>query len=415
MKWKADAIEVGAESPSAPRVGADLSRVPASIGPVLGSPLVADVDGDGKNEVLLFHQGRVTLYRYEGAKGFEKLSEYASAAVPALADLDGDGRLEMVIGEASPMTDTVIHALRLGRKTETLWKTTLRSSEAKGLPHGSALTFQSGHFLGRRGYDLYVYVGTPHMRSLVLEGSNGALIWEKGKIPNLERYYGPTTDLSAVWDVNGDGKDDLVFTCPDYYCVASGPTGEPLVGPAFPPKIFNQPSQGLYTLPAILPEEQGEPTVCLVDGHYFRAAMTTHASAKWYQLPLVGEARAGAEGFLKTAEGRWLMGFGRQDGQFVCVEVATGKQCWAFPLESTASGVSTCDINGDGEPEFIFGTTHGELYALADAGGRGRVVWKARLPASIGTPVIADVDNDGASEILVSLGDGRLCLLGPGK
>jgi hypothetical protein len=39
------------------------------------------------------------------------------------------------------------------------------------------------------------------------------------------------------------------------------------------------------------------------------------------------------------------------------------------------------------------------------------VVWKARLPASVGAPVIADVDNDGASEILVSLGDGRLCLL----
>jgi len=89
----------------------------------------------------------------------------------------------------------------------------------------------------------------------------------------------------------------LVFTCPDYYCVASGPTGEALVGPAFPPKIFNQPSQGLYTLPAVLPEKQGEPTVCLVDGHYFVAAMSAQAVAKWYHLPVVGEARAGAEGF----------------------------------------------------------------------------------------------------------------------
>lgn len=416
LSWRAGkGVELAEGSPPASPAGLSFPRVPATVGPVLNPPLVADVDGDGKNEVIHYHQGRVTIYRYEGAKGFIKLSEHASAAAPALADLDGDGKLEMVIGEAGPTTDPVIHALRPGRKPETLWKATLTPRERKGLPHGPPLAFQTGRFLGRRGYDLYVYVGTPHMRSLVLDGSNGALIWEKGKIPDLERYYGPTVNMSAVWDVNGDSKDDLVFTCPDYYCVASGPAGEPLVGPAFPPNIFKQPSQGLYTLPAILPEKQGEPTVCLVDGHYFVAAMTSHAAPKWYHLPVVGEAHAGAEGFLKTRDGQWLMGFGRQDGQFVCLDVATGKVRWEFPLESTTSAVAACDINGDGAQEFIFGTTHGELYALADAGRSARVVWKARLPASVGAPVIADVDNDGASEILVSLGDGRLCLLRAGE
>src|ERR1039458_3858702 len=106
---------------------------------------------------------------------------------------------------------------------------------------------------GRAGYCLFVYVGTPFVRSLALDGSSGALIWEKTNIPGLDRYYAPTVNLAAVWDVNGDGKEDMVFTCPDYYCVASGPTGEPLVGPALPRDIFKQPSQGLYTLPAILP------------------------------------------------------------------------------------------------------------------------------------------------------------------
>src|SRR5262249_8018949 len=105
------------------------------------------------------------------------------------------------------------------------------------------------------------------------------------------------------------------------------------------------------------------------------------------------------------------MGFGRQNGKFACLDVATGRVCWEFPLEGTASATSACDIDGDGKAEFVFGTSHGELYALADAGSKARVVWKAKLPASVGTPVIADVDNDGASEILVALGDGRLCLL----
>lgn len=416
LNWKRDrGVELEDGSPPAAPPGPDFSRIPATVGPALNPPLVADADGDGRNELIHYHQGRVTLYRHEGGRGFAKVAEYPSAAAPALADLDGDGRLEMVIGDASPTSDPVVQALRVGRKPEILWKVTLTPRAPKGLPHGPPLAFQTGRFLGRRGHDVYVYVGTPHMRSVMLDGGNGALIWEKGKISNLERYYGPTMNLSAVWDVNGDGKDDLVFTCPDYYCVASGPTGEPLVGPAFPPKIFKQESQGLYTLPAVLPEANGEPTVCLVDGHYFVAAMTIQAAPKWYQLPVVGEAKAGAEGFLKTREGQWLMGFGRQDGQFVCLDVATGKVRWQFPLESTASAVAACDINGDGAPEFIFGTSHGDLYALADAGDKARVVWKARLPASVGTPVIADVDNDGASEILVSLGDGRLCLLRPVK
>ncbi|PWU09578.1 MAG: hypothetical protein C5B50_27080 [Verrucomicrobia bacterium] len=461
LSWEAgQGVVLKEGSPPKPPAGPDFSRIPSTVGPALNTPLVADVDGDGRNEVVHWHEGRVTIYRYERGKGFRTIATHSSAAAPALADLDGDGQLEMVIGVAGPTIDPVIHALRPGREPESLWKVTLKPRDHEGVPHGPPLVFQTGHFLGRvhfpenapsdhqdsiartrpaipplprrggegrgegersssvrftekRAYDLYVYVGTPNMRSLVLDGINGRVAWEKGKIPGLERYYGPTVNLSAVWDVNGDGKDDLVFTCPDYYCVSSGATGEPLVGPAYPPNIFNQPSQGLYTAPAILPNKQGDPTVCLFDGHYFLAAMSAHAAPLWYHLPPVGEAKAGAEGFIQTREGQWLIGFGRQDGQFVCLDLQTGKSRWQLPLRSTASAVAACDINGDGQQEFIFGTTHGDLYAVADAGDHGHVVWRARLPAAVGAPVIADVDNDGSSEILVTLGDGRLCLLRP--
>ena len=344
-------------------------------------------------------------------KGFQKIADYSSTAAPALADLDGDGKLEMVIGSASPTTETTVRVVRPGRAPETMWEVTLPLKDKTGLPYGDRLRFHTGRFLGRKGFDIYVYVGTPTVRSLMLDGRNGNLVWERTKFAGIERYDAPTVNLAAVWDVDGDGKDDLVFNCPDYYVVASGPTGDPLVGPIFPPQIFSQPSQGLYTLPAVLDHRNAEPTVCLVDGHYFQGAMSVHAKPLWYKLPIVGEAHAGAEGFLKLPSGQWLMGVGRQNGKFACVDVMSGKQRWEFDLEGSSSAISVCDINGDGQPEFVLGTSHGDLFALADAGDHGKLVWKAHFPSSVGTPILADVDNDGASEIMVGLGDGRLCLL----
>ena len=114
---------------------------------------------------------------------------------------------------------------------------------------------------------------------------------------------------------------------------------------------------------------------------------------------------------MQLADGTWLMGYGREDGRFACIDVATGKTRWELPLAASASAVSTCDIDGDGRPEFLFGTSHGDLYAVGDGGDHPRVLWKVTLPASVGMPVVADVDGDGVSEILVPTGDGALCVL----
>lgn len=393
--------------------GPDLSRIKATVGLAVNPPLVADLDGDGTNEIIVTTGGKASVYHYDRAKGFTLKGEFPSDVMPAVADMDGDGRLELVVGTASAGSDPHLRAYRMGSPEKFLWDVTLHPPHP-GIPHARPLYFQTGRFTGGPGDDLYVYTGTPVARSLMLDGRTGKIVWEKGESPGISRYYAPTTNHASVWDVNGDGKDDLVFTDPDYYCAASGPTGEPLLGPLFPPKIFDQPSQGLYTLPAILENGEKEPTVCLVDGHYFVGVMTLHAKPMWYRLPETGEARSGAEGFLRLPDGTWLMGYGREDGRFACIEVATGKVRWELPLEAAASQVSACDIDGDGRPEFLFGTSHGDLYALGDGGDRPRVVWKASFPASVGAPVVADVDGDGKSEILVTTGDGALCLLNAG-
>ncbi|HTL30213.1 MAG TPA: VCBS repeat-containing protein, partial [Tepidisphaeraceae bacterium] len=238
--------------------------------------------------------------------------------------------------------------------------------------------------------------------------------WEKAKIPQDERYWGPSVNLASVEDINRDGKDDLVFTNPDMYCVTSGDTGNFLLGPLTQMSIFNQPSQGLYTFPAIL-GEGSSATVALVGGHYFRAAMSIDAHPKWFTLPKPGEARCANEGFMRLRDGAWLMAFGRQNGKLACYNVADGKQRWELDLQTSCSDVTCCDIDGDGNPEFIFGTSHGTLYAVRDDAGKAKVIWKQEVGAPIGSPVLADMDGDGNTDIVIATDDGRVRLLGMKK
>jgi hypothetical protein len=414
LAWESGAVALNSlPAPTHPPVDI-AAALPAEIGSIVDPPLVADIDGDGKPEIIHFHSGKVTVYRYDGHGSLTTLHTYPASDRPAIADVDGDGRLELIIGTAGPTIEPYITVYKPGAAQETLWSATLKRPDRIGMPYSSAHTIYllPGRFTGRKGDDLYVFVGTPLVRSLMVSGADGSIVWEKGEIPGIERYYAPTVNLASVWDADHDGNDDLVFTCPDYYCVAHGPTGAALVGPAFPPKIFHQPSQGLYTLPALLASAGSDPQVCLVDGHYFRGGLSLHGEGKWYTLPTVGLARGSAEGFLQTKDGHWLLGYGRQDGMFACHDAATGKELWTYPIHATASDISACDIDGDGHQEFLFGTSHGDLIALADRDGKPHLLWKKRMPAGVGTPVIADVDGDGASEILVPLNDGTLCLLG---
>ena len=204
--------------------------------------------------------------------------------------------------------------------------------------------------------DIYVWFGTPRVRSVCIEGTTGRLVWEHGEHPEIERHWGPSINLASVYDYNKDSADDLVFTNPDYYCIADGRTGNPLLGPLFPPKIFNQPSQGLYTLPAILAQENTEPLVALVSGHYFQAAMTMDAAPLWYSIPETGQCRIAAEGFLPLGNNAWLMGFGRQNGMFAAVDVFTGTLRWELPVEASCTDTITCDVDKDQRFEFVFAT-----------------------------------------------------------
>lgn len=392
-----------------PKAEADFGSVPASVGPPYPKIVVADLLAKGNNQIVVYQDPKVSILEWQ-ENVLRLQSGYSSSSVPILADLDGDGATDILNTETSVLTQPKILAKTPSKHDETVFETQLPPPDRNGLPHARVAYVRTGRFTGSTSLDLYMWFGTPMGRSLVIDAHSRNIVWEKGEVPNSERYWGATLNLAAAYDYDSDGADDVVFTNPDYYCIASGRTGEFLLGPAFPPDIFKQSSQGLYTLPAILERNESTPLVCLVAGHYFQAAMTIKAEPLWYKVPQPGEARSAEEGFLRLPSGDWLLGFGRQNGNFACINVNDGTVRWEMPVEATCSDVASCDVDGDGQFEFLFGTSHGQVYAVGDASGSPRVVWKLEAGAAAGGPIPADVDGDGKSDLIVPTADGFVSL-----
>lgn len=97
------------------------------------------------------------------------------------------------------------------------------------------------------------------------------------------------------------------------------------------------------------------------------------------------------------------------DKEFLCYEASSGDLKWSLPLGTTSSGVVAADLDGDGKPEFLFGTADGRLIALwggSDAGRR--TMWELTFPAALGMPIVCDVDGSGRMAVLVGCADGNL-------
>jgi hypothetical protein len=72
---------------------------PKRVGPLTHSPVLADLDDDGQQEVIVVtHFGELYVWRIDGTEVFEAEGVPASGAygAPAIGDIDGDGRPEIV-------------------------------------------------------------------------------------------------------------------------------------------------------------------------------------------------------------------------------------------------------------------------------------------------------------------------------
>jgi len=244
-----DAFRQEPWTPPPPVPQPDFSAVPAVQGPSMPTLLAADLEGDETNELILFREPRARVLRLTDGH-FESAAEYQTSSLPVCADLDGDAKPELVLTTVTPGAEPVVEAITPGLDSKRLWRSQFPKPDRTGLPQPRKAYVRTIHLTGKATPDLYAWAGTPIVRSVGLDGLTGNLLWDKGQA-SAQRYWGPSVNFASAYDLNQDGKEDLVFTNPDYYCVADGPTGALLLGPLFPPDIFDQPaSASIRTQPS---------------------------------------------------------------------------------------------------------------------------------------------------------------------
>ena len=168
-----------------------------------GYPAVANLDDDPQAEIVLVHNGKVTIF--DGETGVAQSNTFTIAGggiggPPTIADFDGSGRNE--IGVAGAAFYTVLRyepppsgGESLGTLSE-LWKQPTRdfSSNSTG---SSVFDFEGD------GKAEVIYNDECYMR--VYDGTTGEVVVE---VPNTSATI---HEYPIVVDVDGDGRSEIVF------------------------------------------------------------------------------------------------------------------------------------------------------------------------------------------------------------
>lgn len=469
-------------------------------------PTVADVDGDGYNEMIFSSDG-IQAYRLLNGQ-FEKLWTAAgtgksapvtgSQAVP-LMDMNGDGRPD-IIAKTTDGDGRNVFVVYDGFGQE-MWSYTLTNDmEGSDLGPFTVQDYIVGDVTGDQVPDIVVAAGTsyPNGRTLIIDGAEKKLCyatpvttligqtnvtpWTRSTLPNPGSY--------SLADMDGDGVNEIYFVALEAYMKLARTEDGSFALNTMVPQIDASNCYIYYATPVIADIDGdgglehtlqgGFNSFSVYKGDILNAERSQHdAPAQWHFLmpPTTynpdGSVKSRGDSDLNGS--RRLQGIADVDGDGVAeigMQFTTGVEedqyrgyMYCFEAEGTewtnsaadvaakagdyardnkkaavkwkydmreqfgdnvmAWNIVTADIDGDSRAEFIVTTNTGYLVVFNGEDGlpdetvysadgtvvqEGRVAWSMKLAGGtqLRMPVVADVDNDGYSEIIVSAGDGAL-------
>ena len=428
----------------------------------LGSAAVADLDGDGKSEIVVPRGGVVVTWRADGSVAWRYATSQARIwASPVVADFTGDARLEVAVA-ARDRIFLLDAAGQVLPGFPVVWQNELRSLAA-------------GDVDGDGKLDLVVSVARSGPTDVVYAVSaSGAIL--PGFPPNATGTSGCAADGRcylagcydqniAVGDLDGDGRLDLVAPHDNAYASIHKGSGAAFDASAiFPVKK----SPGVRYLHALSEARQGyaasEDTALQAHFTNTAPAIADLDGDGRYEVVMLGSVQNAAQSNRELGVGLWavhadasrLQGwetplhvpqylsglwdlgstnivaatnqvsvadldptragpelvFAGFDGKIHAAS-AQRQELWSFTYTTDPNvltgGVAIGDLSGDGLPEVVFTSystdmNKSALYIL-DAGGNQQHRIPLPRRGAMPVPTLADVNGDGSVEIVVSLKD----------
>lgn len=414
------------------------------------SPVVTDLDGDSKPEILVVDFD--LLYCLDGAGGvkWRDFIWYIDAGVAA-GDVDGDGQSEVMV--ARRIWGSLTTNLFCLNPTGTLqWNKTIAAWFA-GTPtladlngdNKSEILIGSGVVANYSGGLLYPG------RLFCLNGS-GELEWSYASA-NYSLYYTSVYDLDGddkqevmvpvgpticclnasgglkwnatvgsvgcppvIADVDNDGKPEIILGAGGVSCLNASGAVEwtyPIVGSVRDIVVADVTGSGKSEIVATA----GNQVYCL-NGSSSLEWVSTMGNGNAYRLAVADVDKDGMQevvvGTLSTySEGSW------QRGGVICCLNSTGGLKWSYPTdgEDISSVPLVTDVDGDALPEIIVAArwTH-IVYCLSAFPGREGVTTLSSMPfvlagliiAGVAAAVVSSVRKKDVASHLGTLEEGRL-------
>jgi hypothetical protein len=384
------------------------------------TPTILAAGGVATEEIVAFHPptpgaSTATKVRRIRGRGLGYNWPQAEMYGPVIADLFGNGKRQCIYATAAPEGYARLVVADLNNKE--IWHHDF--PEIPGTPPiwntGGIVYWQDGNFTGRVRRDVLVTVRRSMMHSeetLLLSGREGKEQWRRDRqVSSQWHNRGVGGTPFAVADFNGDQLDDIASFHPSEFYILQGSTGKNVLSKDANWKEV--PGSDVYWGVPIAGDFEGTGHNSLYFGTS-RRSMTglvrPDGSLVWWDARDTATTCLPAFGDFTGSDRKEAIGIGFEDG-IRCYDAATGKVLWrlANPAVGAPTETASADINGDGRDEVLF-TADRTLYCagtvLQDGKKQGALLWKYELPATVGPPVIADVEGHGVASILLVGADG---------